>query len=241
MNHGDEQSDREATEATAGELAARCSLCHAAITGEYFALRGLALCADCAEKLRQHQRGRGNLRRALLFGFLVTATLALLWFLAASASGRPLSPVAVLAGLVVGLAVHQGSGGRGGLRYQVIAMLLVYVAFVVRFVPPVWSGIADAIKREQAAAPAPSPPAPATDHAPPHAAPPAALPAAGEPSTLATLKAYFVFTAIAWGLVLASPFLPGTTSTLALLSLASGMALAVRLNRRPRMRGPFHT
>jgi hypothetical protein len=62
-----------------------------------------------------------------------------------------------------------------------------------------------------------------------------------QPSTFATLKAYFVFTVIAWGLVLASPFLPGTTSPLALLSLAAGMALAVRLNRRPRLRGPFHT
>jgi hypothetical protein len=241
VNHGDEQNDREEPEATAGELASRCSLCRAAIAGEYFALRGLSLCAGCAEKIRQRQSGRGHLRRALLFGFLVAATLALLWFLAASASGRPLSPVALLAGVVVGLAVHQGSGGRGGLRYQIIAMLLVYVAFVVRFVPPVWGGIADAIKREHAAAPAPSPPAPATAHAPPPAAPPPALPAAGEPSTLATLKAYFVFTAIAWGLVLASPFLPGTTSPLALLSLAAGMALAVRLNRRPRLRGPFHT
>jgi hypothetical protein len=241
VNNGDEPQNAEDPEATIGELASRCSLCHAALAGEYFTLRGLCLCPGCAEKIRERQRGRGNLRRALLFGFMVAAVLACLWFLAASASGRPLSPIALLAGVVVGLAVHQGSGGCGGLRYQVIAMLLVYVAFVVRFVPPVWGGMADAIKQEHAAAPAAAPPspAPATAPAPPSAAPQAAVPAPGQPSTFATLKAYFVFTVIAWGLVLASPFLPSTTSPLALLSLAAGMALAFRLNRRPRLRGPF--
>jgi hypothetical protein len=56
---------------------------------------------------------------------------------------------------------------------------------------------------------------------------------------LATLKAYFVFTVIAWGLVLVTPFMPGTTGVLTLISLALGMALAFRLNRRVPLRGPF--
>jgi hypothetical protein len=235
-------------EAAVGELARRCSICHAAIPAEFFLLRGLLVCPTCAEGIRQRQTGRGKARRALLFGAVTAAVSALVWYLLTAASSRQLAAFAVVAGLAVGLAVHQGSDGRGGLRYQVTAALLVYAAFVVRYVPPVFGGIADAIKQEHAArvpaenqpgadAQVPAPPAP-TATTPATAAPgPAA--AANRTSPLATLKAYFVFTAVAWGLVLASPFMPGTTGVLTLLSLAAGMALAFRLNRRARLRGPF--
>jgi hypothetical protein len=253
VDNGDEQHGDEEPEATAGEIGSRCSLCRTAITAEFFSLRGLVLCPSCADGVRRRQSGGGNLRRALRFGFLAAAPTAIVWFLASAASGRPLSLVAVVAGVVIGLAVHQGSGGRGGLRYQIIAILLVYAAFVARFVPPVFGGIADAIKREHAAAQAPAPkPAPPAPAATPHGTVPPAVPAAApspsapspsaaEPSTFATLKAYFIFAAIAWGLVLASPFLPSTTSWLSLLSLAAGIALAFRLNRRPRLLGPFRS
>ncbi len=235
-------------EAAAGELERRCSICHAAIPAEFFVLRGLLVCPTCAEGIQQRQAGRGKVRRALLFGAVTAAVSALVWYLLTAATSRQLAACAVLAGIAVGLAVHQGSGGRGGLRYQVTAALLVYAAFVLRYVPPVFGGIADAIKQEhatrvqaenqpRAGAEVPAPPAP-TATTPATAAPgPGA--AASRPSTLATLKAYFVFTAVAWGLVLASPFMPGTTGALTLLSLAAGMGLAFRLNRRVPIRGPF--
>jgi len=58
-------------------------------------------------------------------------------------------------------------------------------------------------------------------------------------SVSATLKAYFVFSLVAWGLVLAAPFMPGTSGFLGILFLAAGMALAWRLNRRVHVLGPF--
>jgi hypothetical protein len=250
VDRHDEPCGNEEPEATAGELAHRCTLCRAEIVSEFFSLRGLSVCPACAEGIRNRQAGRGNRRRALLFGAVAAATMALLWFLATVATSRQLSIVAVLAGIVIGLAVHQGSGGHGGFRYQLTAMLLVYAAFVVRFVPPVFGGIAEAIKKDHAASMAPSrtPIAPPQVKDPPAAAVPAAAPTTSAqaaatptepPSTMATLKSYFVFTAIAWGLVLASPFMPSTTSLLSLLSLAVGMGLAFRLNRRVRLWGPF--
>ena len=120
-----------------------------------------------------------------------------------------------------------------------MAALLVYGAFVARYVPPVFGGIADAIKQEHAAkviaetSPVEAAAATATATTTTLPAPPA------QTSVLATLKAYFVFTAIAWGLVLASPFMPGSTGVLSLLALAAGMALAGRLNRRVSLRGPY--
>jgi membrane-bound ClpP family serine protease len=58
-------------------------------------------------------------------------------------------------------------------------------------------------------------------------------------SAAATLKAYLVFTLVAWGLVLAAPFMPGTSGLLGTILLVAGMALAWRLNRRARVLGPF--
>jgi hypothetical protein len=58
-------------------------------------------------------------------------------------------------------------------------------------------------------------------------------------SVSATIKTYFVFTLVAWGLVLAAPFLPNTSGLLGTLCLAAGMALAWRLNRRDGVLGPF--
>ena len=214
-------------------------------------MRGLPICLSCAEKVRRRIDIRGNMRSAMLFGGVTALMSATAWSLVTFATGRPLSSLAVAAGIAIGLAVHRGSRGCGGLHFQIAAMLLVYATFVARYVPPVFAGIADAIKKEHAARIASqdkTQPTPATsgestpsDIAPSSTTVEGARPAApaAQPSPLATLKAYFVFTVIAWGVVIASPFMPGTTGTLTLLSLFIGMALAFGLNHRTRLRGPY--
>jgi hypothetical protein len=227
-------------------------VCRAPILARFFTLRGLPLCPDCADKIVKRHEGSGRRRRAAILGLVAAAVFAVLWFLATRATGRPLSPLALAAGLVVGLAVHQGSGGRGGLRYQVIAALLVYATFVVRYVPPVFGGIATSIKDQHGARIAAEAKGDAsvttTSNRPPgqtQAGPatkgttPAATPVTQTTSAAATLKAYLVFTLVAWGLVLAAPFMPGTSGLLGTILLVAGMALAWRLNRRARVLGPF--
>jgi hypothetical protein len=66
-----------------------------------------------------------------------------------------------------------------------------------------------------------------------------ATPMSARNSASATLKAYFVFTLVAWGLVLSAPWMPGTSGFLGILFLAAGMALAWWLNRRVHVLGPF--
>jgi hypothetical protein len=58
-------------------------------------------------------------------------------------------------------------------------------------------------------------------------------------SIVATIKAYAVFAAIAWCLVLAAPFIPSTSGALPITALVLGVALAIYLNRRVEPRGPF--
>jgi hypothetical protein len=205
------------------------------IAGEFFMLGSSLVCPSCAQAIGQHRTGRGKLRRALLAGAAAAIVTALVWYGLTRATGRPLALFAVVAGIAVGLTVHLGSGGRGGWRYQTAAVLLVYGVFVVRYIPPIFGGIADAIKRDHAAEVREARPATTTTTATATEVPAGA----SQTSVLATLKAYFVFAVIAWGLVLASPFMPGTTGVLPLLSLAVGMTVAHRLNRRVRLRGPF--
>jgi hypothetical protein len=234
-------------EGASGELIRRCGLCRRPIGDELFTLRALTLCPDCAETIRQRQGRPGSARTTALYGLVATSVCAALWALLSRATGHALPWLALPTGVVIGMAVHQGSGARGGLRLQLVAALLVYAAFVAPFVPPIFGGIADAIRKEQVAAQArpvapsttlrPAPEGPAAQPRGPHQ--PASIPQSK--SIVATVEAYFVFTLIAWGLVLAAPFTAGSVSLLAPLSLSLGMLVAIRLNRRASLRGPYST
>ena len=252
MHTDDKPTGPDEPESATGELARRCALCRVPIAAQFFTTRNLILCPDCASKIVKRHEGSGRRRRAVLLGLAATALFAVLWFLATRSTGRPLSPLALAAGIVIGQAVHQGSSGRGGLRFQIIAVLLVYAAFVVRYIPPVFSGVADAIKEQHGAkmvaeqtSDAPSTAMPTPDLQPEQLSEATkkhistATPMSAQSSASATLKAYFVFTVVAWGLVLAAPFMPGTSGFLGTFFLAAGMALAWRLNRRVRVLGPF--
>ena len=251
--HADDQHPgADEAESATGELARRCGLCRVPIAAQFFTLRGLPLCQDCASKIADKHAGPGRRRRAAILGLATAVFFAVVWFLATRSTGRPLSPLAMLAGPVIGLAVHQGSGGRGGLRYQIIAALLVYGAFVVRYVPPVFGGIAEAIREEHGGKLAAQGTRDATATATPalagqqaqigeaaekHVS--TATPMSERSSASATLKAYLVFTLVAWGLVLAAPFMPSTSGVLGAIFLLAGMAVAWRLNRRVHIKGPF--
>jgi hypothetical protein len=227
-----------------GELSRQCSLCRAAIPDEFYALRGLTLCPRCADGLRKRREGQGSARRALWYGLLATVVCAGIWLLVARATKHALPWLAIPTGITIGLSLHQGSGGIGGRRNQIAAALMVYVAAVVPYVPPVFGGISDSIKKQNAprtAKPATSEVQKGPTGQPSQVATPTgdtAAAAVPQGSTFATFKAYFVFTVVAWGLVLATPFLTGSAGVLAPISLVLGMALAWRLNRRTRLSGP---
>lgn len=162
--------------------------------------------------------------------------VALAWFLATRITSLDLSPLAVVAGIIVGATVRRSVAGRGGWRLQMLAVALTYLAICVRFIPPVFQGMGDAIRTTETHQPAASAPHDVVDSPRPPPAPPTQ---SNQTSVPKTLLVYLLFTLMAWGLVLAGPFLVGPT-LLGIVSLLAGMWAAWRLNRATLVQGPFN-
>ncbi len=232
--------DETGTESASGESLRPCELCHRPLAGEHFRVRDLLVCAECAADLARPAAAADWLRRALSRGVGASMGVALAWYLATRITSLDLAPLAVVAGIIVGLTVRRSVAGRGGWRVQLLALALTYLAVCVRFVPSVFQGMGDAIRTSQVRdAPASAPPAPTVGQMPAQAAtePPRASPPT-DTSVASTLLAYFLFTLVAWGLVLAGPFVAGF-SVAGALSTVAGLYLAWRLNRAAPVQGPF--
>ena len=94
---------------------------------------------DCGDWVRLAPRrvtaGAARLFLASFYGFIGAALGAGIFYAVLAFTGRQLGFVAVIVGLLVGKAVDFGAGGRGGLRYQVVAVLLTYCAIVTTYIP----------------------------------------------------------------------------------------------------------
>jgi len=110
----------ERAERTSSAAAMSCGVCKQAITASYYEINGHVACQRCRSRLvveRNQGSSAGRFAHALGLGLAVT--------------GYEFGLVAVVVGLLVGGAVRKGSSGRGGWRYQALAMFLTYTAVVV--------------------------------------------------------------------------------------------------------------
>jgi hypothetical protein len=85
----------------------------------------------------QLERGAsaGGFVRAALYGTGAALLSAIVWFAIIKATGMTLGLVAIAVGYFVGYAVRRGAGGRGGGRYQALAIALTYAGIAMSYVP----------------------------------------------------------------------------------------------------------
>lgn len=125
------------------EPSTRCALCRSPLADTEFRVNGAAACAVCAAEA---QRGPGTpvsrLVGALGVGAGAAAVSALVWWGIRALTGYEIGLIAIGIGFLVGVAVKSGAAGRGGLPYQVLAMVLVYGAIALSYVPDLASAIA---------------------------------------------------------------------------------------------------
>jgi len=125
------QFDRAERGSGAAEMT--CAACKQPITTTYYEINGTVTCQRCrGQILGAWNRGSSATRfaKALGLGAVAAALGAGLYFGIEALTGYEFGLVAVLVGFVVGAAVRKGSNGRGGWRYQTLAMFLTYSAVV---------------------------------------------------------------------------------------------------------------
>jgi hypothetical protein len=128
----------ERAEFGAAPPARNCTGCHQPIAGQYFDVNGQPFCEACTSSIRQaHGASPGGAAfgRALGAGVVAGAVGSSLYYLVAKISGYQLSIIAIAVGFLVGRAVRWATGGRGGMTYQVLAVVLTYVAIAFSWVP----------------------------------------------------------------------------------------------------------
>src|SRR5215469_6096480 len=116
---------------------ANCAACKQAISGTYFKIKGAPICAGCTERIRAQipQDSHAAFVRALVFGIGGALVGFALYVAFALATGLIIGYVSLAVGFIVGKAMHMGSRGIGGRRYQVVAVLLTYFAVSMSAVP----------------------------------------------------------------------------------------------------------
>jgi hypothetical protein len=155
-----------------------CRTCGAALF-DYFDVNGLALCTGCKDRLVADRAARRPARflKAALFGTGAALGSAVLYYAIAKITGYEIGLVAIVVGLAVGWAVHQGSGKRGGRAYQFLAMALTYTSICLSHAPALFEAFGKESKQRvgKAALAPKAPAAPAGSVAvAPAAAPPTA-------------------------------------------------------------------
>ena len=117
--------------ATNGAPAVVCAGCQTRLEAEYYEINGRPFCTDCREKIEavaETPRGLMPLAIAAIFGLGAALAGAAIYYAVIAITHFEIGLVAILIGYMVGYAVRKGAGGRGGLRFQVLAALLTYGA-----------------------------------------------------------------------------------------------------------------
>lgn len=106
-----------------------CTMCHKAVADEYYVVNDKSVCASCRGALISAAAAPGTagpLIIAAIFGVGAALAGAAVYYAVAALMNVEIAIVAILVGYMVGHGVRKGSGGRGGRRFQILAVVLTY-------------------------------------------------------------------------------------------------------------------
>jgi hypothetical protein len=186
-----------------------CAACEQRFAGPYWEAAGRVVCERCGGQLAQAQGSGGAVAflRALALGSGAALVSAFVWWAVRAGTGYEIGLLAIGVGLLVGRAVHSGSGGRGGLRFQLLAVFLVYSGICLNYAPD----LATALRANQEKAQAER---------------------GGEPAPVMSPAESALVLAKAAGVLYRVPFMGGTDSILGVLIIGFALLQAWKTNRR---------
>ena len=115
----------------------QCKFCQTTLMGSYFSVNRAMACAACVERVKQQipRDTHADFTRGLLFGVGAAILGLILYAVFGIVTGLMVGYVSLAVGWLVGKAMMKGSGGVGGRRYQIAAVLLTYAAVSLAAVP----------------------------------------------------------------------------------------------------------
>lgn len=234
----DLQFDR--VEGQRGPAAGACAACGQPIREVYYEVNGRVLCERCRQEVEASWisgSAAGRFGKAVAFGIAAAAAGSALYYGVLALTGYEFGLIAIVVGFLVGFAVRKASAGRGGWRYQALAVFLTYTSIVSSYVPLIVREVRNA--RPSAVSTADSAglaPAVAESGA-------LALDSAGHSDVAAASGPAnpILVIALGIGLIYALPFLAGLQNIFGLVIIAIGLYQAWKMNQRAELRisGPF--
>ena len=124
-------------ESLASELS--CSVCRRPLSDNYYEVNGQKICATCKDGVVTARSGSpvAAFLRAGVFGLLAGIIGCGIYYGVLALTGYEVGLIAIAVGLMVGVAVRNGSGHRGGWLYQIMAMVITYGSIVTSYVPSI--------------------------------------------------------------------------------------------------------
>jgi hypothetical protein len=212
-----------------------CAFCKTPIAGDYFQVNGQTSCPNCREQLNSAMAGGSKSLRALRA--LAAGTVAgiggfFVYWGVRALTGYEVGLISILVGFMVGGAVRWGAQIRGGLFYQLMAVVLTYLSIASNYTPDVLQGLRQSEAEETAAA--------ATAESTPTLTADNTTAPADQPNEPVPLWFALPF---AFVISLAVPFLSGLSNIIGLLIIAFGLWQAWSMNKRIpiEVSGPFNT
>jgi hypothetical protein len=121
-----------------------CSRCETQLS-EYWSIDGAVFCERCKDELLAERTSpdgaTARVGKAFAYGLGGMIVGALVWYAVAKFADLQLGLIAILLGWLVGKGIHYGSEKRGGLGYQVLAVLITYIGIGAASVPFVFEGM----------------------------------------------------------------------------------------------------
>lgn len=211
---------------------ASCASCSVALSGFYYTQGERTLCERCFLEVRDAGPPGNAVTRAsgaLALGGVAAVLAGGLWMGVTQLTGYEIGLIALVVGFGVGVAVRIGSGGVGGIGYQLLAVFLTYSAIVMTYVPMIvdeFQANEEIQAQLQTAA---------------TGAEAAATPDGEAPLPMDAAALTFSLYLLAVPLAYAAPFLAGLENIIGLLIIGFALYEAWKLNKRvpEELAGPF--
>ena len=209
-----------------------CAVCGTQLRDEYYDVNAHQMCSKCRNEIAQlaeTPRAWSVFARACAFGLVAAILGAILYYAVIKITDFEIGIVAIAIGYMVGYGIRMGTKGRGGLRFQIVAVVLTYWAVGLAYMPIALATVHKPATEE----------ASANASAPANAAEPPADTAAPNPMNLPLALALLVGISFALPVLTVVGSLPGGLISAAIISF--GMMQAWRMTAAPHVviTGPY--